>query len=92
MGKSNGGSNISIDELMFSYSNGQKIWVIGAINNKTRNIRCDIFKTRNTAWSYLIIILKKKNNIITDGWPSYVFLDNINSHYYHEVHVHGPNG
>jgi len=33
--------------------------------------------------------IKKENNIIADGWPSY--LDNINSHYYHEVHVHGPN-
>ena len=55
MGKSNGGSNISIDELMFSYSNGQKIFFVGAINNKTRNIRCDIFKTRNTADMKLFI-------------------------------------
>ena len=36
--------------------------------------------------------IKKENNIITDGWLSYAFLDNINSHYYHEVYVHGPNG
>ena len=35
--------------------------------------------------------IKKENNIITDGWPSYAFLDNINSHYYHEVHVLCPN-
>ena len=79
-----------IDESMFTHSNGQKIWVVGEINNKTRNIRCDIFKTRNTADMKLFINnhIKKENNIITEGWPLYAFLDNINSHYYHEVHVH----
>ena len=36
--------------------------------------------------------IKKENNIITGGWSSYNFLDNNNSHYYHELHVHGPTG
>ena len=94
LGKVQGWSNINIDESMFTHSNGNKIWVVGAVNNETRNIRCDIFYTRNTADMKLFINnhIKKENNIITDGWSAYNFLDNNNSHYYHEVHVHGPNG
>ena len=30
--KNNGGSNINIDESMFTHINGEKIWVVGAIN------------------------------------------------------------
>ena len=36
--------------------------------------------------------IKKENNIITDGWLAYNFLDKKNSHYYHEVHVYCPIG
>ena len=48
LGNRNGTSNISIDESMFTHLNGRKIWVVGAKNNKTGKIRCDIFKNRNT--------------------------------------------
>ena len=41
-----GVSNISMDESLFAHINGEKIWVVGARNNKTKNIRLDIFKTR----------------------------------------------
>ena len=48
LGNRNGSANISIDESMFTHVDGSKIWVVGAKNNKTGNIRCDIFKNRNT--------------------------------------------
>ena len=72
---------------MLTHPNGNKIWVVGAINNKTWSIRCDIFYTRDTADMKLFINnhIKKENNIITDGWLAYNFLDKNNSHYYHEV-------
>ena len=38
LGKLREGSNISMDESMFIHINGEKIWVIGAKNNKTGNI------------------------------------------------------
>lgn len=70
LGKAQGGSNISIDESMFIHSNGKQILLIGIINNKTRNIRCDIFYTRNTVDMKLFInnYITKENDIITDGW------------------------
>ena len=32
------------------------------------------------------------NKIISDGWSSYHFLDDVNSPYAHEEYSHGPNG
>ena len=93
LGKTNGGSLISIDESDFVDVQGEKYWVIGAKNNVTKNIRLDIFKTRSEEDCKLFIYnhVKPKNTIITDGWPSYGFLDN-NDDYIHETHLHGPNG
>ena len=48
---------------MLTHSNGNKIYVVRATNNKTRNIRCYIFYERNTANMKLFInnhIKKKK--------------------------------
>ena len=72
----------------------EKIWVVGAKNNKTGNIRIDVFKTTTSEDMKMLIFnnIKDHNNIITNGWLSYRFLDDINSQYRHEIHVHGPNG
>ena len=34
--------------------------------------------------------IKKDNNIITEGWPAYSFLDD--APYTHETYVHEPKG
>ena len=67
----------------FLHINGEKIWVIETRNNKTGNIRLNIFKTRNEEG------LKNYNNIITDGWGGYNFLDSDDVEYDYEVQVHG---
>lgn len=71
-----------------------KVWVIGARNNKTGNIRIDLFNTRteNDMKTFIYNHINKNNNIITDGWSSYNFLDWPDSGYTHETFVHGPNG
>ena len=83
-----------MDESMFTHINGEKIWVIGAKNNKTGNIRLDIFKTRNQNDLKIFIYnhINKNNNIITDGWSGYEFLDTDDAEYDQEAHVHGPGG
>lgn len=93
LGRGSGGNNISIDESNFIKINGVKVWVIGARNNKTRNIRIDLFNTRteNDIKTFIYNHIKN-NNIITDGWSSYNFLDLPDSGYTHETFVHGPNG
>ena len=46
LGQRNGGSNISIDEFLFTHLNREKIWIFGAKSNKTTNIRLDLYKRR----------------------------------------------
>lgn len=64
LGNRNGTVNISIEKPMFIHLNGQKIWVVGAKNNKTGKIRCDIFKIRNTENLKAFIYNHKKRLII----------------------------
>ena len=66
--------------------------VVGTINNKNRNIRIDIFKTRTSSDMKLFICnhINEHNNKITDDWSVYSFLDDVNYHYRYEVHVHRP--
>ena len=92
LGKSERGSLINIDESLFIHINDEKIWIVGAKNNQTCNIRLDVFKTRNEEDMKIFInnYIKEYNTIITDGWCTYQFLDHSN--YVHEVHIHGPNG
>ena len=72
-----------MDESTFIKINGVKFWIIGARNNKTGNIRVDLFKTR-TENDMKTFIYKhiNINNIIADSWNSYT----------HETFSHGPNG
>ena len=63
VGKSEGGSLISIDESLFVHINGEKIWIVGAKNNQTCNIRLDVFKSRNEEDNHI----RENNTIITDG-------------------------
>ena len=94
LGKRAGGSLISVDESDFVDVEGEKLWILGAINNKTNNIRLDVYKTRTEedCKRFISNHIKENNTIITDGWPSYNFLNRDDSNYVHEVHRHGPNG
>ena len=94
LGKTEGGSMISVDESYFVKQNGTKIWVLGAKNNKTSKIRLDIFKSRTETdcKTFITNHINEQNTIITDGWVSYQFLDDPNSNYVHEIHRHGPGG
>ena len=47
---------------------------------------------RNDMKNYINNNIKINNNIITDGWASYDFLDSLNSNYTHEGFVQDPNG
>ena len=74
---------------MFTHIKGQKIWVFGAKNNTTGNIRIDIFKIRNTEnfKTFIFNHIKEHNSIITNGWQAHNFLGDNDVYYNHEVHV-----
>ena len=79
-----------MDESMFTRINGEKIQVIGAINNKSGNIILDIFKAFNQDEIKIFINnhFKYNNNIITDGCSGYNFLDTDDNEYEHKVYIH----
>ena len=57
-------------------------------------LRIYFFKIRNTEnlKSFIFNHIKENNNIITDGWPAYNFLDDNAINYKHEVYIHGHQG
>ena len=95
LGRSLGGSLISIDdESLLVKSNRVKLWIIWAKNNKTFNIRLDIFNTcsEEDCKNFIFNHIKENNTIITDSWSSYQFLERNDIHYLYEVHFHGSQG
>jgi transposase-like protein len=83
-----------MDDSNFIDIDGIKLWIVGAKNNITNNIRIDVFNTLTEEDVKLFIYnhIKPQNTIITDGLTSYNILNNIECPYLHEFHIHGPNG
>ena len=88
LGRRSGGSFITVDESDFVDVKGEKLWILGAKNNKTNNLRLDVFKSRTEedCKRFIYNHIKPNNTIITDGWLSYNFLTRNDSNYVHEVH------
>ena len=86
----NGNNNYAIDESLFTHINNENLWVIGIVDTGN-NFRCNISKIRNNIYlkKFIEKYIKKGNNIISDGWPGYSFLNNINSGYTHISYNHG---
>ena len=81
----------SIDESMFvTDANNNQIWVIGAVDNVTKDFRVDISFKRNEAVlkEFIMTHIERGNKLITDGWAGYSFIDDLPG-YTREVHIHG---
>ena len=81
----------AIDESLFTHTkNGTQVWVIGIINNRTKEFRLEASKYRdtNTIKKFLYKFIDSGNIIISDGWSGYNFISNFNG-LAHEVHNHG---
>lgn len=76
LGKTEGGSLISMDESLFVRRNGTNLQVLGEKNNKSQKLRLEIFNSRkeNDCKTFITSHIKEQNTIITDGWASYLFL------------------
>ena len=82
--------NIAVKESLFVHDyNGQQEWVVGLIDIGSKNIPLELVKQRNTDIIKKIILhhVGWNNNIISDGWEAYNWLNFHN--YHHIVHVHG---
>lgn len=65
--------------------------MLGIINNSTKEFRIEASFERDTPTikKFISKYVETGNNIVSDGWSSYNYLDNINSGYLHIKHIHG---
>ena len=82
--------NISVDESLFIHQNNGQIWVLGFINNNTREIRLEIVENRSdeTMKKIIISLIPKGNKIITAAAACYNWLNEPDSIYGHSVDNH----
>ena len=91
LGERDSSDYYAIDESLFTHDKmGRQVWVIGIINNNTRDFRLEASLNRDseTMKKFLLKFIGSNNRIISDRWSGYNFIRNFNG-YSHEVHDHG---
>ena len=88
----NKGEYIAVDESLFCHTqNNEKIWLIGLVNTRNKQFRIEAVKRRDS--DILQKIIKQHvgtgNNIVTDGWGAYGWMNAHNSGYNRIIHIHG---
>ena len=80
----------SVDESLISHKHNKQIWLIGIINNITKDFSFEGTLTRDSdiLKNFIIKYVGKGNTIISDGWADYGFLNSPNSGYSHITHIH----
>ena len=70
---------LSVDESKFTSEGNENIWVIGVINNRTKQFRLEISKLRNSnvLKKFIFAYVKPGNIIMSDRWAGYDFLSII---------------
>jgi len=89
-GTPNKNDYFSIDESLFCHKNEQQIWIVGAVNNNTKDFRLEGVISRDSAIlkKFIYKYIQKGNNIVSDQWPGYNFLSLPDSGYRHFSHNH----
>ena len=83
--------NVAIDESLYLKDDkGNKIWIVGAVDTDTKELRMDIMSNRNSSNLKIFITnhIIPGTNIIHDGWRGYAFLNSDNSVYTNEEYNH----
>lgn len=76
--------------MILHENNNNQIWLVGAIESRSKKLRIDVINVRNEENIRIFITnhIAPGTHIITDGWPSYNFLDGYESVWKHEIHNH----
>ena len=90
--ESNLGEYVAVDESLFCHNHGnEQIWLIGLVNTRNKNFRIEAVKSRDS--DILEKIIRHHvgigNNIVTDGWGAYNWMNSLNSGYHRIIHIHG---
>ena len=87
-GDSNNSKYYSVDESLFGHKNISQIWILGAINNSTKDFRLEELLNRDThiLKNFITNYIPIKSKVVTDSWSGYNFLEMPNSGYIHLKH------
>lgn len=83
---------MAVDFSLFCLNHGiEQIWLIGLINTRNKNYRIEAVKSRNSGILEKIIRhhIGTGNNIVTDGWHVYNWMNSLNSGYLRTIHMYG---
>ena len=69
---------------------GEQIWILGIMDNNSKDFRLEAVKQRNseTLKTFILNNIECGNKIISDGWNGYTFINDLNV-YDWEIHNHG---
>ena len=88
--KKNNFKNFAVDESLFGHRNNKQLWLLGAINTETQVFRIEPTYERTTEniKKFIGAYINTGNYIITDGFPSYDYLDQPGSGYIRLRNLH----
>lgn len=91
IGENNRSEYFSVEEILFAHKNGKQVWILGCINNYTKEFRLVGTYNRDTCSleKFIRKYIPTGNYVITEGWSEYNFLERINSCYIRIKHIHG---
>ena len=90
--ESNLGKYVAVNESLFCHNHGyEQIWLIGLINTRNKNFRIEAVKSRDSHILEKIIRhhVGTGNNVVTDRWGAYNWMNSHNSGYNRIIHIHG---
>ena len=76
---------------MFCHNqNGEDIWVLGIVDNISKDFRLEITNQWNqqVLKKFITTYVETGNTIINEGWSEYNFINNMNG-YIRDMHMHG---
>lgn len=91
LGYLNENKYFSVDECNIITIGTINIWLLGIIDNETKEFRLTptITRDQDTLKNFIDKNVQKGNHIIIDGWHGYDFMDLPNSGYLRSKHIHG---
>ena len=90
-GDPNSNRTVTIDETLITHIDSKQIWIVGAIDTTTKNVRLDVIPERNGHNLKIFVSnhILPGSNLTHDGWQGYNFIDDDDSVWTHETHNHG---
>ena len=91
LGELNANKYFSVDESLINHIDGKQVWLLGIIDNSSKDFHLEAVFNRDaiTIKSFISKNVEIGNNIVSDCYSLYNYLDNNNVGYNHIRHIHG---